>query len=56
MKIRIIADWENEIKYKVEFRNPKRGVIRRVIHRYTYAIHRISYRIIELETKSLWSI
>ena len=56
MKITIIAEWQNEIKYIVKFRNVKRGIIKRVIHRYMYAIHRVSYNIIELPTKSIWSI
>ena len=56
MKVRMICTWDNEIKYSVKFKNEERGIIIREIHRYRYAIHCISIRIIELPIKSIWSI
>ncbi|BDI54977.1 MAG: hypothetical protein QIT40_gp19 [Lokiarchaeia virus VerdaV4] len=52
MKIKIIGNWINEIKYKVEFKDGI--VIYREIHRYAYAIHRNSTKVIPLKTKSIY--
>lgn len=53
MKIRIIGNWHNEIKYKAEFKDGV--VIYREIHRYMYVIHRNSTKVIQLPVKSIYT-
>ena len=52
MKIKMMANWENEIKFKVTFTDGT--YIVREVHRYVYAIHCHSVKVIPLKTKSLW--
>jgi len=52
MRIKLISEHYNKIQYCVVFKDG--SVIRRSVEKYTFAIHRYSVRIKELDTKTYW--
>ena len=52
MRIKISSKNHNLIEYYIIFKDD--SVIKRSVQKYTYAIHRYSVKIIELNTKSYW--